>query len=208
MESFAASGAKVNAVRIACIALLALCAVPARAGIILAGEPVRFDARMAPQFTVRQLRHTAAATRAGLGRWAATEHGRMLINYFAANDYDVMVLEDDDEQSPGSAPQPGLATLAFGSDHSKVKPYLVILNPSFFGPAKGMIPFPTEAATRAELMSTAWAAEMLHVYFYAQGISLPHHPRRDFQEQWRAIAAELGFPGMRHDDDEVACCSR
>ena len=46
--------------------------------IFLAGEPVRFDP--APQFTLRQLRHTAVATRAGLARWAATEHGRAIID--------------------------------------------------------------------------------------------------------------------------------
>ena len=168
--------------------------------ILLAGEPVRFDP--APQFTIRQLRHTAPATRAGLVRWAATEHGRLLINTLAAKEYDIIVLEDDGDQSAGSAPQPGIATLHFASDHSKVKTYLVVLNPAFFTDVKGMTPLPTEAATVAELMSTAWAAEMLHVSFYAQGISLPHHPRRDFQEAWRVLATELGFPTMRHDDDD------
>ena len=73
-------------------ALLAICAMPARAAILLAGEPVRFDP--APQFTPRQVRHTAAATRAGLARWAATEHGRRLIAALAAKEYDVLVLED------------------------------------------------------------------------------------------------------------------
>lgn len=172
--------------------------------IVLAGEPVRFDP--APQFTVRQLRHTAPATRAGLARWAATEHGRAIIEQLARDEYDVVVLEDDADRSAGIAPQPGIATLAFAGDHSKVKSYVVVLNPYFFGEAKGMKPFPTEAATTAELMSTAWAAEMLHVYFYAQGISLPHHPRRDFQDAWRALATELGFPTMRHDDGEEGRC--
>ena len=156
--------------------------------ILLAGEPVRFDP--APQFTPRQLRHTAAATRAGLARWAATEHGRQIINALAAKEYDVMVLEDDADRSAGNAPQPSLATLVSAGDHAKVKSYVVVLNPTLFG----------DAASTAELMSAAWAAEMLHVWFYAQGISLPHHPRPDFQETWRAIAAELGFPAMRHDD--------
>ena len=69
--------------------------------ILLAGEPVRFDP--APQFTPRQLRHTAAATRAGLARWAATEHGRLIINALAAKEYDIMVLEDDADRSAGNA---------------------------------------------------------------------------------------------------------
>jgi hypothetical protein len=171
--------------------LLVLCAVPARGAIVLAGETVRFDP--APRFTLRQLRHTAAATRAGLARWAATEHGRQIINALAPKEYDVMVLEDDADRSAGSAPQPSLAILASAGDHTKVKSYVVVLNPTFFG-------------ATAELMSAAWAAEMLHVYFYTQGISLPHHPRRDFQEAWRAMAAELGFPAMRHDDEEEAAC--
>lgn len=174
--------------------------------ILLAGEPVRFDPT--PQFTVRQLRHTADATRAGLVRWAATEHGRIVIEALAGKEYDVVVLEDDADRSAGSAPQPAIATLAAAGDHSKVKSYVVVLNPSFYPEVKNMTPLRTEAGTLAELMSAAWAAEMLHVYFYAQGISLPHHPRPDFQEQWRAMAKELGFPTMRHDDEgEVACCS-
>src|SRR6266542_2524741 len=179
--------------RLARLLLLALCAVPARGAILLAGEAVRFDP--APRFTLRQLRHTAAATRAGLARWAATEHGRQIINALAAKEYDIIVLEDDADRSAGSAPQPGLATLASAGNHTKVKSYVVVLNPAFFGDGK-----------TAEMMSTAWAAEMLHVWFYAQGISLPHHPRPDFQETWRAMAAELGFPAMRHDDEEEAAC--
>ena len=189
----------------ALLVLVALLAVPARGAILLAGEPVRFDP--APRFTPRQLRHTAAATREGLVRWAATRGGRRLIETLAAKEYAVIVLENDGEQSAGSAPQPGLATLAEAGDHSKVKTYVVVLNPAFFTEIKKMKPFPTEASTTAELMSAAWAAEMLHVSFYAQGISLPHHSRPDFQEAWRAMATELGFPTMRHDDaEEAPCC--
>ena len=184
--------------------LLALAAVPARAAILLAGEPVRFDP--APQFTLRQLRHTAEATRVGLARWAATEHGRRIVEMLAAKEYDVVVREDDGERSAGAAPQPGLATLVDAADHSKVKAYVVVLNPTFFSEMKAMKPFPTEASTAVDLMSAAWAAEMLHVSFYAQGISLPHHSRPDFQKAWRAVAAELGFPTMRHDDEDEARC--
>jgi len=174
--------------------------------ILLAGEPVRF--LPVPQFTMRQVRQTADATRAGLTRWAATEHGRMVIASLASKEYDVVVLEDGADVSAGNAPQPGIATLAASGDHSKVKTYVIVLNPTFYAELKDMKPLRTEAGTLPELMSAAWAAEMLHVYFYAQGVSLPHHPRPDFQEMWRAMATELGFPTMRHDDeDEVACCS-
>ena len=44
--------------------------------------------------------------------------------------------------------------------------------------------------------------EMLHVDFYARGISLPHHQRDDFQSEWQAVAAELGFPALRHNDED------
>jgi hypothetical protein len=50
-------------------------------------------------------------------------------------------------------------------------------------------------------MSTAWAAEMLHIDFYARGIPLPHHERPDFQERWQSVASELGFPVLQHDTD-------
>jgi len=195
MGSFTATGVRVPFVR---FVLLLLCAMPARGAILLAGEAVRFDP--APQFTIRQLRHTAAATRDGLARWAATAQGREIIGYFATPEHEVIVLEDDADRGAGHAPQPGLATLAAAGDHAKVKTYVVVLNPGFYGDTRRMKPMPTEAGTTAELMSAAWAAEMLHVWFYAQGISLPHHSRADFQERWRAIAAELGFPAMRHDD--------
>ena len=52
------------------------------------------------------------------------------------------------------------------------------------------------------MMALAWAGEMLHVSFYAQGVSLPHHNRADFQSQWREVAAELGMPMLTHDDDD------
>lgn len=167
--------------------------------IMLAGEPVRF--LPVPQFTMRQVRHTADATRAGLTRWASTEHGRRILESLASKEYDVIVLEDGADDSAGNAPQPGIATLAASGDHSKVKTYIIVLNPTFYADLKDMKPLRTEAGTLAELMSAAWAAEMLHVYYYAQGVSLPHHPRPDFQEMWRAMATELGFPTMRHDDE-------
>ena len=53
--------------------------------------------------------------------------------------------------------------------------------------------------------AAAWAGEMLHIDYYARSISLPHHERPDFQEEWREIARQLGFPNLRHtaeDEDE------
>src|SRR3954471_15377090 len=107
MGSFTASGVRVPFVR---LLLLLLCAVPARGATLLAGEAVRFDP--APQFTIRQLRHTAAATRDGLARWAATPHGREILAFFDKPEYEVTVFEDDADRGAGNAPQPGLATLA------------------------------------------------------------------------------------------------
>ena len=31
-----------------------------------------------------------------------------------------------------------------------------------------------------------------------------HHPRADFQDEWREVADELGMALMQHDDDEPA----
>jgi len=59
-----------------------------------------------------------------------------------------------------------------------------------------------EPANASDMMAVAWAGEMLHIYFYAQGISLPHHPRADFQDQWHAVADELGMVLVTHDDQE------
>src|SRR4029077_19649211 len=63
-------------------------------------------------------------------------------------------------------------------------------------------PLPGQPANTADAMSIAWAGEMLHIYFYAHGISLPHHTRADFQEEWRAVAAERGMATVPHDDDD------
>jgi hypothetical protein len=51
------------------------------------------------------------------------------------------------------------------------------------------------------MMAAAWAAEMLHIDFYARGISLPHHSRSDFQSEWLIIATQLGFPNLPHEDE-------
>ena len=177
--------------------------------IVLAGERVRFDSGFNPQFTDNQIRNSVDATRAGLAKWAGTEHGRKLIEYSSGREFEIRIVEDTDERGIGRAPQPGLATLVAANDHARPKAYEVILNPAFFKLPAGMEPLPNQPSTPADMMAVAWAGEMLHIYFYSQGISLPHHPRPDFQEQWHAVAAELGMPAVRHDDDdEVAHTAR
>lgn len=169
--------------------------------LLLAGEPVRFDGKMTPQFTDNQLRNTAESTRAGLTKWAATPHGRRLMARFNSSEYEIRVAEDAGEDGAGRAPQPGIAELVQAGDHSRRKIYRLILNPRFNLP-KGFQPFPSPRPARpADVMAAAWAAEMLHIDFYARGISLPHHRRTDFQEEWRELAAEIGFPLLTHDDD-------
>jgi hypothetical protein len=171
---------------------------------ILAGERVRFDENIRPQFTANQMQTVSAATRAGLAKWAATEHGRKLIARFSTNEYEITVTEDLHEISPGRAPQPGIAALIAADDRKKVKTYRIILNPTFFQVSKDQAPFPDEPATPADVMAAAFGAEMLHIDFYSHGISLPHHERPDFQREWRAIAEELGMPGLRHEEyDEL-----
>jgi hypothetical protein len=170
------------------------------ASLVLAGERVQFDSNFTPQFTVNQIQTTSAATRLGLTKWAMTSHGRTLIEYFAANGCEIEIIEDASESGMGRAPQPGLATLI--ANRTQRKTYEMILNPSYFALPQGMAPLPNQPATAADAMAIAWAGEMLHIYFYARGISLPHHPREDFQEQWQAIAAELGMSAVRHDDGD------
>ena len=176
--------------------------------IVLAGDRVCFDGDFRPQFTANQIMNSAEATRTGLAKWAATEQGRKLIEYFSAREFKIRVIEDTDEGGAGRAPQPGLATLVAAYDHSRTKYYELILNPAFFKLPEGMDPLPNQPATPADMMAVAWAGEMLHIYFYAQGISLPHHQRSDFQEQWQTVAAELGMPAVRHDDDEMPHTAR
>jgi hypothetical protein len=177
-------------------------ALLAAAAFVLAGERVAFDAALQPQFTPHQIAATAPEVRAGLARWAATPSGRRLVARFDSDEYAIVIAEDPYEEGPGRAPQPALATLAAFADHGAVKRYDVILNPEF-RIARGRNIFPTrQPATQVDLMAAAIAGEMLHVDFYSRGISLPHHQRRDFQQEWRAIARELGYPDMKHEDDD------
>jgi hypothetical protein len=142
----------------------------------------------------KDIQNCSAATRDGFARWAATEHGRAIIERLNG---EVVVTEDANEGGAGRAPEPGIATLS--SIGRRV--YSLILNPNFALPP-GMVPLPNQPATPGDMMAAAWAGEMLHVDFYSRGISLPHHQRDDFQSEWQAVAAELGFPALRHSDDE------
>ncbi len=173
--------------------------------IVIAGESVHFDTNLQPQFTPRQIAATTDATRAGLARVAATEHGRALIASLDRPDFEGDVIEDPHERGAGRAPEPGLATLIATGDRAHKKIYEVILNPLFFRPLpKGMEAFPGQPATPADAMALAWAGELLHVEYYARGISLPHHPRPDFQDDWLGLASDLGMPTAQHDDaDDV-----
>jgi hypothetical protein len=193
------------AVAIVC-SLLVVATLPAKrilSGVfLLASEPIVFDSNQAPHFSANQIQHSEEATRAGLAKWAATERGRAMLAYFTSGNYRITVGEEALEDGVGSAPQPGLATLAAANDPAALKSYDLVLNPLLFSIPKGMVPLPGQPATAADVMAVAWAAEMLHIYFYSRGISLPHHQRDDFQDEWRVIAAELGFPSMTHDDSE------
>jgi len=167
---------------------------------VLAGEPLQFDERLRPAFTSTQLRNSFDATRAGLTRWAATDEGRKIIRHLDPKEYRVLISEDPRESGAGRAPQPGIATLVAAGDHKKLKVYTMILNPTF-GLDRGVVALPGHPTTNADLMAVAWAGEMLHIDFYARGISLPHHGRPDFQREWRTVAGELGYPSMTHADE-------
>src|SRR5260221_2662727 len=177
--------------------------LPSRA-FVLANEPIVFDG-MQPRFSEHQLRDSAPAIRAGLARWAATESGRRIIERINTREFRVTVVERNDEDGLGRAPEPSIGMLVDAADHAKVKSYELILNPEV-GTIHGFQPVAGTPFSPADMMAIAWAAEMLHIEFYSEGISLPHHNRADFQEKWRAVAAELGFPSLRHDDavDEEA----
>ena len=182
--------------------LLLFAASHSVSAFVLAGEHVEFAPDMTPRFTENQIRNTAAATREGLARWARTEEGRKIIAFFRSSEYEIDVVEYGENKAVGRAPQPGIATLAAANDHQKRKTYELILNPAFFKMPDGMHALLNEPANASDMMAIAWAGEMLHIYFYAQGISLPHHPRSDFQDEWRKVAAELGMPLVMHDDED------
>lgn len=186
--------------------VLLLAARPApspAAGFILAGESILFPGDLRrPQFTALQLSKSAEATRAGFVRWARTLEGQAIIRRFRLGDCAVIVREDREEPSIGRAPQPGFMTLLAAHDRSVYKEYELILNPAI---AAGYVNSTSidlglpRSATDA--MAVAWAAEMLHIDFYADGVPLPHHERADFQERWLAVAEQLGLPNTEHGDE-------
>lgn len=169
-------------------------------GFVLAGERIQF-ADGKPVFTPNQVKQSEESTRRGFAKWAANKQGRMLVRKFDRRDYQIFVIEDSVEEGMGRAPQPAIATMAASGDPKRLKVYHIILNPAFAKvPDGGFRVFEREPHTADELMTAAWAGEMLHVDFYSQGIVLPHHERADFQRQWQDIATQLGFPTLRHDD--------
>ncbi len=167
--------------------------------IYLSSESVRFDAQHRPVFSAHQIVTTAASTRAGLTKWAATAEGRAILERMRGDDREVTIVEDSREIGIGRAPQPNPGTLLAAKDEQQVKQYRLILNPAlaaqYNNPAAIDLGFPRSAA---DVMAAAWAAEMLHIDFYARGISLPHHERDDFQERWMTVAGQLGFGHMTH----------
>jgi hypothetical protein len=171
-----------------------------RGSFILAGEPVVFDEQLRPVFTRRQTQGTDPATREGLVRWAETGEGQRLIARFNRREFRVVIREDLSEDGAGRAPQPSLGTLVVANDHTKIKSYDLILNPAY-GASKGFDPVVGAPSRQADFMAAAWAGEMLHIDFYSQGISLPHHERSDFQQEWRLVAGQLGFPTLPHEED-------
>ena len=184
------------------IAFIAVHLTGGARAFVMAGESVRFDEKLLPHFTENQMLHTSLETRTGLVRWAETAGGRALIARFNAREYEIDIAEDVSEEGAGRAPQPALGTLVAAGDHGVVKRYVLILNPqSRIPPGRNV--FPTaQPVTQTDLMAAAWAGEMLHVDFYSRGISLPHHSRPDFQEAWREVARQLGYPDMKHEDEE------
>lgn len=170
--------------------------------ILLANEPVAFDAALRPQFTELQLRSIAESTRAGLAKWAATEEGKAIITRFQAIDREVYISESADESGFGRAPQPSFATMLAANDRTKTKVYQLILNPARAAEYRNAASIDLgEPRTPADVMAVTWAAEMLHIDFYSQGIPLPHHRRADFQDRWLAVATALGFPLVEHGAD-------
>ena len=174
--------------------------------IYLASESVRFDDRSRPTFSAHQVESTSASTRDGLVKWAATAEGRAIIARLKGDGHEVTIVEDVNEPAAGRAPQPSPGVLLAAKDEKQLKRYELILNPSiaalYNNPAALDLGYPR---TPADVMAAAWAAEMLHIDFYASGISLPHHDRQDFQRRWLNVAGQLGFGRMTHGiEDERA----
>ena len=175
---------------------------PRRGGFILAGESISFGADLRPRFTPHQVSATAQATRRGLDRWARTAEGRSIIMRIRG-DRTVIVEEDPEQPALGRAPQPGFTVLLAAQDPNVDKRYTIILNPTIAAQYEnGSTADLGRPRSAADAMALAWAAEMLHIDFYADGIALPHHERADFQQRWLAVAMELGFRIATHGNDD------
>jgi hypothetical protein len=169
--------------------------------ILLCGEPLHVRGDGSVQFSDRQLRGSHSGTRAGFVRWAATAQGRELLRRFNGREYRIVVVEDPDEPSMGRAPQPGMITFLQVNDRAKVKTFELIVNPRAAFVPSDATTLAGQPSSVADFMAAAWAAEMLHIHLYSQGIALPHHEREDFQTAWLEVATQLGFPTMQHGGD-------
>ena len=173
-------------------------------GFVLAGETIEFDAELRPRFTEKQVRETAASTRAGLAKWAATDEGKAIIARFRVSDREVVVTESDEEPSIGRAPQPGFLTFLAAEDRTKHKTYQLVVNPTLAAQYNTKTSLDLGLPqTPADVMALAWAGEMLHIDFYAKGITLPHHERVDFQERWQLVVSAMGMPRVDHATDRA-----
>lgn len=152
-------------------------------------------------FSAHQIASCAQSTRDGFARWAATAEGRAILARLRRDDYEVTIVEDASEPGLGRAPHPNAAT--FVANEQQMKRYTLILNPALAAqynhPGALDLGLPR---TPADAMAAAWAAEMLHIEFYARRIPLPHHDRSDFQERWRTVAIQLGFPRLEHGTED------
>jgi hypothetical protein len=176
---------------------------PRHAGFVLAGAPVTFDAELRPRFTKVQLSSAAKVTLQGFDRWARTEEGRSIIRRVSASDRTVIIEEDPDQPSLGRAPQPVFTILLAARNPAVHKQYAIVLNPSLAAQFDNGTAAEGEGPrSAADAMALAWAAEMLHIDFYADGVALPHHERADFQERWRAVTRQLGFLNASHGNDD------
>jgi hypothetical protein len=177
--------------------ILVLCA------LLLGGEAIQLDEDLLPRFTEQQVSSSPSSVREGFAKWAATSEGRTILVRLSRVNAEITVIEDSTEKGPGRAPQPAIGTILAAADPTKLKRYELILNPALAqqyergGDAIAL----GEPTTPAEVMAAAWAAEMLHIDFYARGIPLPHHDRPEFQQRWHRVAEQLGFPLMRHTTD-------
>jgi hypothetical protein len=110
----------------------------------------------------------------------------------------VIIREDPDEPTPDAA-------AAFARNDARreqttvQKRYELVLNPTIASQYDNGSSIDLGLPrTASDVMALAWAGEMLHVDFYANGVPLADHDRPDFQDRWLAVAAQLGLPNATH----------